>query len=365
MIRSFLHLAIFDPEIANSENIPQDLKEIIYTIAKDKNVVFCKNKFLNKSNGSKFLQQVIFNSLNQNGLVVDIPQLEGGDLNNILHNLPRDLPTLVISKRKIASPTFNWVNYLKAHSDDDKYNCFVRRIPIKIPQNNLVDEIIKMIKVLKFAGNSGPFRISFLDPYLNEEFVYKITKMKLFELADIEFLFCRPNNLSSRYIQDNFMGTQIPEHGDSGLGIYQKFNNWLKNEAKKTLRDLQASLSRRYLGDQLQLRELLQSRIIFKYYYIKHEKYSKQADQNASEYAFTDLKSIWHHRAFKIQAGDNNLFCNSYESAHSFIYPGQQIHDASEPLHFRLISNREFGSVLNQDVWDSPYIMNIQGPIQV
>jgi len=365
MIRSFLHLAILDPEITESENIPRDLSEIIHTIAKDKNVVFCKNTHLDNANASKCLQQVIYNSLNQNGLILKKPQFEGHDLNKILLQLPRDLPVLVISKKKFTDLTYHNVSYLKAHSDEDKFNSFLRRIPIKIPQTELVNEIINIIKVLKYAGNTGPFKIEFLDPYLNDEFLSQVTYLKLFEHANIEFSFCRTSNLSKNYINTNFEVKILREYKDTTKQslIYPKFNIWLKNQAEEMVRDVKSVISRKYSREFLGLQENT-LRILFKFYYIKHDRYSQQSSPDASTHAFSDLKNIWHHRSFKISAGDHNLFCNSYESAHSFIYPGSQIHDASEPLHFRLISNKEFGSVLKKDVWDSPYIMDINGPIK-
>jgi hypothetical protein len=365
MIRSFLHLAILDPDIAESENVPRDLGEIIHTIAKDKNVVYCNNTHLDNSNASKCLQQVIFNSLHQNGLIIKKPKYEGNDLNKILLQMPRDLPVLVISKKKFTDSIYPNVNYLKAHSDEDKFNSFLRRIPIKIPQKELVNEIINIIKVLKYAGNTGPFKIEFLDPYLNDNFLSHITYLKLFEHANIEFSFCRTYDLSKDYINKTFEREILKELSDikKQTLIYPKFNKWLKDQAEKRVMELKSFISRKYGSELLGLQNNT-SKILFKYYYVKHDRYSQQACPDASTYAFSDLKNIWHHRSFKISAGDNNLFCNSYESAHSFIYPGPQIHDASEPLHFRLVSNKEFGSVLKQDVWDSPYIMDINGPIK-
>jgi len=365
MISGFLHLAVLDPAISDSTEIKDELTELLHSIRRDKNIVFCnfehnKNKPLDKC--CDILRTALFHC----GLVKQIEKPSGDDLNTVIESLPKNLPLLVLSQREINLSAYPNVKNIRAYPENSGFNCFLKRAPLKISQNALIEELLKTLDVLKFAGLTGPIEIDFLDPYLNKNFVFQIIKQRLINYATIRFHFCRPGKLNKDYINKEFLGVHLRgKFRDLKImnKIYEEFNKWLTDEVQKTIKAFNVELKSCDPNGFKSLQGKT-SNLLFYYYNIRKEKYQNQTDQDASESAFSDLQGIWHHRAFKIKSGETGIYSNSYESAHSFIYPGSKIHSASEPLHFRLISNKDFGSVLKQDVWDSPYIMDINGPIK-
>ena len=144
---------------------------------------------------------------------------------------------------------------------------------------------------------------------------------------------------------------------------YIKFNEYLCRDVSNSIKEIINKIRRiPVCYENMMALQQEPSSILFKYYYPNHINYHNQEPQDA-KMAYGEIKSLWHHRAFKLSAGEQEGFSVAYESAHSFIYPGEKLHPASEPLYFRLISSEEFGAVLRNGEWGDPYVMGINGPL--
>lgn len=356
MISSFLHFAIIGPDI--DESSPA-LEEFVSAIKKDKNLIICRFPYVDK----KYTKiHDVFNqllvSLSEKKLVFNT-SLRGNDsYENLTDAIGSDYPILYISNHDKHAKRNN-VNILRLHKSDENFNCFLRRIPIKIQQNRFLSEIVNMIKALERVGTVKPFHLEICDPYININFVEQIISKRLYNEVSIKINFCRPSNLCKDEINAHF-SIDSPSLSKTGK-LYDKCNAYLRSEAKKTINDFKQICQRKY-PKQLSFLGTIPNRLLFAYYHPKAEAYRKQKPQS-TDCVVSDIQSLWHHRSFKVSGGEGGVFSNAYESAHSFISPAGEIHQDSEPLHFRLISNTEFGSVLNKGVWDKPYVMSIDGRV--
>ena len=357
MISNFLHFAIIGPDI--DESSPA-LNEFVSAIKKDKNIIICRFPYVDKKNTKthEVFNQLLV-SLSEKKLVFNA-SLRGHDsYENLTDSIGNDVPILYISIHD-KHPHKNNVNILRLHKSDENFNCFLRRIPIKIQQNRFLSEILNMIKSLERVGIVEPFHLEICDPYINKDFVEQIISKKLFSKVSIKINFCRPRNLCREEIKTRFV-SDSPSLIKTGK-LYDKCNAYLRAEAKKSINDFQQICQRKY-PKQLSFLRATPDRLLFAYYHPKAGAYSMQKPQSF-DCVVSDIQTLWHHRSFKISGGEGGIFSNAYESAHSFISPIGDIHQDSEPLHFRLVSNTEFGSVLNKGVWEQPYVMNIDGNIR-
>jgi len=356
MISSFLHFAIIGPDIDESSSV---LNEFVSAIKKDKNIIICRFPYVDKKYTKihEVFSQLLV-SLSEKKLVFNASLHSHDSYETLTDAIGTDFPILYISNHDKYAKRSN-VNILRLHKNDENLNCFLRRIPIKIQQNRFLGEIVKMIKALERVGIVEPFHLEICDPYINNDFVEQIISRQIYSKVSIKINFCRPRNLCKDEIKAHF-ASESPFLIKTGK-LYDKCNAYLRSEAKKTINDFRQICQRKY-PKQLSFLGTIPNRLLFAYYHPKAGAYIRQKRQS-TDCVVSDIQSLWHHRSFKVSGGEGGVFSNAYESAHSFISPAGEIHQDSEPLHFRLISNTEFGSVLNKGVWDKPYVMSIDGRV--